>query len=60
MQSQSDGEYTYYLVGNPLVSAINMGLFFASNPAFEKTYYTYEAKDWQVVISVAIGTVLAE
>ncbi len=43
MQSQSDGEYTYYLVGNPLVSAINMGLFFASNPAFEKTYYTYEA-----------------
>jgi len=43
MQSQTDGVFNYYLVGNPLVAAIDMGKFFESNPAFEKSYYTYEA-----------------
>lgn len=54
LQAQgTDGEgYTYYLVGNPFMASIDMGLFFgykyrdtynSFNPKLDPVYYTYEA-----------------
>lgn len=45
LQAQGTDELgkTYYLVGNPFMSAIDMGEFFKFNTAFDKSYYIYEA-----------------
>ena len=57
---QSQGAYaggnTYYLVGNPFVGSIDMGLFFAQNTAFGSTYYTYEGSVLTTVDASATPT----
>lgn len=51
LQAQgTDGSgYTYYLVGNPFMSSIDMGEFFKFNSAFDTGYYTYEESTLTVV-----------
>jgi len=45
----------YYLVGNPYMSSIDMGKFFADNTELEKKYWTYEASVAKVVDATTTG-----
>ncbi len=59
VQQQISGDYTYYLIGNPFMSSIDMGKFFSYfntlgnrvdyNPNFDMVYYTYEANNLRSV-----------
>ncbi len=52
-QGTDESGKTYYLVGNPFMSSIDMGEFFKLNTAFDTGYYTYEASTLTAVDATA-------